>query len=349
MCARRVCALAGACFAFFLGAMPLRAQVVVGRVFGHGESEPIGGAVVLLTTESGARVRGVLTNAEGRFVLVAPEPGSYRLRAEMIGHRTAESSAFSVGRLPVVVDIALPVQPVPLEGVMVRAESRCAMGRERGAVTVAVWEEVKKALRSEEVGREADLYAFEIEETRNTRDPRTHRDSVIASRSRATARSPFRTLPAAELAASGYARVEGGRTVIYGPTPETLLSPEFEETHCFGLQGSGGRVGLFFEPVGGRDVTDVAGVIWVDAKTSELRRIEYRFTNVPDRLMAGRYAGSAEFQRMECGAWIISRWRLDVPANMAEARVTSIERLAAAPLSPPPSPPGTRSSPPPPE
>src|SRR5262245_10240199 len=65
-------------------ALPVKSQVVTGHIFGNSATEPIGGAVVILMTSSGERVRGVLSNDDGRFIIPA-SPGNYKLHAEMIG------------------------------------------------------------------------------------------------------------------------------------------------------------------------------------------------------------------------------------------------------------------------
>src|SRR5688572_20678564 len=111
-----------------LHAAPAAAQTVTGRILGDRESEPVVGAVVILIDAAGTPVRGVLTNEGGRFYLPAA-PGSYRIRAEMIGRKTVQSEVFTVGLLhPTVVELKLPTVPIQLEEVLVRASSRCETG-----------------------------------------------------------------------------------------------------------------------------------------------------------------------------------------------------------------------------
>jgi hypothetical protein len=305
---------------------PASAQVVTGRIVGDSNAEFIEGAVVVLMTASGERTRGVLTDQNGRFALRAPAPGTYRIHAEMIGRRTAASEKFELDAGTAVVNLALVSVPIQLEEVLVRAASRCATNGEMGVATVAVWQEIQKALRAEAVTREMALYQFAIERAQRTRDPNTF--EVIRNRvahGTAVAESPFRTLPASEIAENGYAKVIQGQTIIYGPTPEILLSPEFQDTHCFSLKQKKDRIGLVFKPLPDRRVTDIEGVLWVDAKSAELERLEFKFKHIPRDLVIGQYSGFAEFERIRGGAWMIGKWRMSTPVTVAEGLVTGYE------------------------
>ena len=313
-------------------AAPAAAQTVTGRILGDGQSDPVVGAVVILIDASGTPVRGVLTSESGRFYLPAA-PGSYRIRAEMIGRKTVLSDVFTVSLLrPTVVDLTLPTAPIQLEEVLVRAASRCESGPDVGVATLRVWDEVKKALRAETVTREHGMYEFAITTTRRTRDPITMQviDRTV-DEGRSVAVTPFRTLSPAEIAEDGYAReIDDEQTMLYGPNTEVLLSPEFEDTHCFSLKRDDDRLGLVFKPVPDRRVTDIEGIIWVDRTTAELQRLEFKYKRVPTGLAMGRYAGFLEFQRLEGGAWIIGRWQLNTPVSMAESEVTSLEPVRTA-------------------
>jgi hypothetical protein len=310
-------------------AAPAAAQTVTGRVVGDADSEPIRGAVVTLLSTSGERLRAVLTNASGAFQIQAA-PGSYRLRAEMIGRTTSEVEVV-VGPAPVSVRLALPYAPIPLDGLLVEAETRCKVPAEAAALTLRVWEEVQKALRAESITRELGIYEFDIQRTRQTRDPATmQRISKTVLQGKSVAQQPFSTLPPEEIAESGYAKVVNGQTMIYGPTTEVLLSPGFQETHCFSLRRARGRpdqIGLQFKPISGRKVTDIEGTIWIDDQTAELRRLEFKYKRVPSDLALGSYTGFAEFQRLEAGAWIIGSWELNTPGVVEAAQVSALEPI----------------------
>ena len=314
-------------------AAPAAAQSITGRVVGDDASQPMRGALVTLLDASGQRVRSVLTNASGMFSIAVPGPGTYRLRAEMIGRRTTESEVTVGAGNPDVVQLALAFEPIRLDGVTVTAASRCSTKAEAAEATIRVWDEIKKALRAESVTRELAIYEFEITRARRELDPNTMRvlyESETKGKSVAT--SPFTTLSPKEIADDGYARPAGGGAMkIYGPNTEVLLSPEFEETHCFSLkEGSRsreGQVGLVFKPVDGRKVTDIEGVLWIDASSVELQQLEFKYKRIPYGLARGAYTGLVNFQRLEGGAWIIGHWRLTTPVTEEEAEVSSLEPL----------------------
>src|SRR5690606_3799401 len=144
---------------------------------------------------------------------------------------------------------------------------------------------------------------------------------------------PFTSLPPEEIERAGYVREEGGETNIYGPNTDLLLSDAFQRTHCFALtedEGRPGEIGLTFEPVEGRELPDIEGVLWVDAATAQLRTLEFEYRNLPGTLVEGDYTGRADFQRLGSGHWIIREWRLTSPAREEAAEVVTVERVEGA-------------------
>jgi hypothetical protein len=81
-------------------------------------------------------------------------------------------------------------------------------------------------------------------------------------------------------------------------------------------------VGLAFEPVGGGDVPDVEGVLWMDAATAELRTLEYKYVRYAPAEGAG-VGGKLEFRRLPNGGWIIPRWRILMPV-VGQAPVAAV-------------------------
>lgn len=74
-----------------LSAQAVGAQTVQGQLVEEGTGSPIAGALVLLLNEDGKTAARVLTDEGGRFLIRAPAPGLYRLRADRIGFRSAQS------------------------------------------------------------------------------------------------------------------------------------------------------------------------------------------------------------------------------------------------------------------
>lgn len=312
------------------------AQTIRGRVMDSATDRigtPINGAVVVLLDSAGGRLRGALSGADGRFVIRATSPGSYRLRAEMIGRRSVESMVFTVAAEIDVPTLVMPPEPIQLAGLDVESARRCALPDRAAHATHVVWEEAQKALRAESIVREAALYRFHV--ARHERRLDVDAENILEERTRYLIQidvDPFSTLPPDVLARDGYVHEDGdGETYIYGPSTDVLLSTAFQDTHCFVLRkhkDRPGLIGLGFEPVPGRRLADIEGVLWLDEASAELRTLEFRYRNIPDRLLRGEYTGFAQFQRLDSGAWIIERWWLRSPATATRRRVTSIREEA---------------------
>ncbi|MBA2670342.1 MAG: carboxypeptidase regulatory-like domain-containing protein, partial [Gemmatimonadetes bacterium] len=139
---------------------------------------------------------------------------------------------------------------------------------------------------------------------------------------------PFRSAAAAaELMQVGFVQQVGDSVVYHAPAAHVLLSDEFLDGHCFSVRRATdrpGMIGLAFEPMSRRrHIPGVAGVLWLDESTAELRQMEYHYTRFPPA-PAGRFAvapdpsgfgGSLDFDLLENGAWIVSAWRLLVPSR----------------------------------
>jgi hypothetical protein len=79
-----------------VSARTVTSQTVQGQLTDPSTGETVEGALVLLIGEEGSEVGGYLTNQAGRFIIQAPGPGTFTLRAERIGYATIESEPFSL-------------------------------------------------------------------------------------------------------------------------------------------------------------------------------------------------------------------------------------------------------------
>jgi hypothetical protein len=130
-------------------------------------------------------------------------------------------------------------------------------------------------------------------------------------------RVPFESLPTTELLESGFLQRDGAELVYYAPDANVLLSDEFLDTHCFRLSARdevNSVIGLGFEPLGTRGrVVDIAGTLWMDDGTAELRWLEYSYTNMDSDFGSTQASGRVEFQRMPSGTWIVPEWWIQMP------------------------------------
>ncbi len=311
---------------------PAWAQAVRGHLVEEGTETPIDGAFILLLDKNGREVARALSDERGHFSVQAPAPGLYTLRADRIGYQSTHSPLLELGPFATrEYRLAAPVVAVQLAGLTVEAERRCLLRPEEGLETARVWEEARKALAAARWTDEQRLFSFRLHRYTRVLDPNTL--VIQEERSDSTWRAggaPFVTPAVDDLVANGFVQRTPAGQAYYAPDAEVLLSDAFLDTHCFGLQSAEretGLIGLTFKPVGGRDVTDVEGVLWLDEASAELRHVEYRYAGL--RLsrhmeaMQSRFGGRLEFERLPTGAWIIRRWWIRGPIREPGGGYTS--------------------------
>jgi hypothetical protein len=295
----------------FLAAAPLTAQTVHGVLVDEA-GRPVDGTVVGLYPAGGGRARaGGLTDQEGRFSLAAPAPGRYVVRAERVGYQPAVAEVQLAAGETAEVRLATAVRAFVLAPVQVTADARCVVRPGAGLRAYELWQQAAVALRATELVEDQELVEYTITTYRRNSAIsgfRRRRDPPQRVRGQ-----PFETLSPAGLAAHGYQRERGDTTTLYGPDAAALLSDEFQDTHCLYVQAEGGRrgeVGVAFEPVADRGTVDIRGTLWLDARTGELRNVEYEYTGLSSGSRHSPSGGRVEFQRLPSGAWIVSRWHI---------------------------------------
>ena len=294
---------------------PAAAQPVVGIVVEAGTGLPVSGAMVVLFDDDGARVDRMLTNAAGRFTLDPPLPGPHYITVERIGYRNMTTPRFDPASSRELMTIEVPVEAILLRRLDVTAGRRCEMRPEEGRATAQVWEEVRKALAAEAWTREAGLYRYTL--LRFERRLDRYAENVISDVSQIDEdrEAAFSSVAIETLAEKGFVQAEGdSMTVYYAPDAEALLSDPFLDTHCFGLTDEAeGLIGLTFEPIQGRQVPEIVGVLWLDEATAELDRLAYRYVNLLRSSEIGEPGGEVHFVRLPNGAWIVRQWTIRMP------------------------------------
>ena len=140
-------------------------------------------------------------------------------------------------------------------------------------------------------------------------------------------RQPWSALSADSIRRFGYAIPSpGDSTTFYAPGLETLASPAFIADHCFHLQASpdAKTIGVAFTPARTRrDVPEIAGTLWVDRASAELRSLEYHYVGLPNMPSEAldRVGGDMEFARMRGGGWVISAWDIRMPLLASEVNL----------------------------
>jgi hypothetical protein len=118
---RRAAAVGTALLAGSLFASPLSSQVVQGRVVDAVSGEPVAAASVeLLAGQEEVQVH-VSSGDDGRFMLRARSPGTFRIRSGRIGFQTVTTPPFDLVRdeEPLEVEVLLGVEAIPLAPLVV--------------------------------------------------------------------------------------------------------------------------------------------------------------------------------------------------------------------------------------
>ncbi|MFI5228188.1 MAG: carboxypeptidase regulatory-like domain-containing protein [Gemmatimonadales bacterium] len=312
------------------GATTARAQTVRGLVV-DAAANPVPGVVVLLvdTTARGSVAARALTNDRGEFRLAAGVVGSYRIRTMRIGYRpvSSEPVALHAGET-LERRIVLSSVRLVLDTVHVVDRSACRTTGDSGLATFAIWEQVRTALTATLLTSSAGgIEATTIRYAR-TLDARMRRVRDQQARiSSDYVRQPWRALTADSIRRFGYAIPSpGDSTTFYAPGIETLASTTFIADHCFHLQASTDprTIGVAFTPAPSRrNVPEIAGTLWVDRASAELRSMEYHYVNLANMPADAveRSGGDMEFARMRGGGWVISAWDIRMPLLIEEVNL----------------------------
>ena len=287
---------------------------------------PVRGALAALIAPDGNTVVERLTDDSGFRILTAT-PGSYKVRIRRIGYEPFISSPISVpyeGELKIAVSGA----QVSLATVVVTAGSQCRHTEVDQRAIGQLWEEISKALLGADLARTDFSDLGWIKVYKKEVGSRGKLVSLDTSLRKVGDARPFAASDPRTLATRGFVR--GNLTVgweYFAPDEKVLLSREFADTHCFSIVRDKKRsreVGVGFEPSPERKVGEVAGVIWLDEQSAELREIVFRFVNIGE-VSRFKPGGTVHFRRLPSGAWIVDDWKLTFP--VLELSVGSLERL----------------------
>jgi protocatechuate 3,4-dioxygenase beta subunit len=304
----------------------LAAQSVRGTVVARGDSAAIPGAVVLLMNSADSAVARALTNERGDYRLIAPAPGTYRIRTLRIGFRPVLSDAIDlVAGQEVTRRFSFAEIPFAMDTVRVVGANACR-GRADSAMTVfAMWDQVRTALTAAQLTALDRSFASTVVRFDRVIDP--VRDKVTKQTAKLqtqfTAR-PWVTIAPDSLRRVGYVVTDAeGYVTYYAPDLDVLLSDAFIVDHCFRIVSARdtAMAGLAFEPTRDRgNVSEIRGTLWLNRKTSELHDLEYRYVNISKAQADGRAGGAMTFVRLTNGAWMIKRWDIRMPVQEAYTR-----------------------------
>jgi hypothetical protein len=262
----------------------------------------------------------VLTNEIGEYAARAPGPGVYRLTAKRIGVQrfASDEIVLDVGETQRL-DIALEASLYVLPEVRVATTGVCVLRQDQRSRVASLWDEARTALTAAQISLRDRLFQAHMSRYIRQLDPKSLR---VLEESRAELRGvmdrPFTSLSGDSLSKVGFwYAVDENYSVYHLPDADVLLSAAFQRDHCFstvdGSRDRRGFVGLRFEPVANRQLGDIEGTLWLDARTFELRFVEFRYTRLAEFQGSELIGGELHFARLPSGAWIVRRWFVRMP------------------------------------
>jgi hypothetical protein len=309
------------------------AQSVRGLVKEQVTGLPLAGVLMTLTGDSAGApaVATVLTNDLGAYSIRAPQPGRYRLGAKRIGVRRFESEGLELAASQDIErDVELEALVYQLPTVVVHSDPLCVRRADQSGQIASLWDEASTALTATQVSLRDRMVRARV--VRYTRDLDAQSLRVEAERARrqtdGVIERPFVSLSGDDLSRNGYWRMLPDDSIAYyAPDATVLLSTAFARDHCFSVANGraerAGLTGMAFEPKSGRDVPDVRGTIWLDARTFELRLVEFRYSRLPIASSNRHIGGEVHFVKLPSGAWIVGRWFIRMPRYDRNPRMRS--------------------------
>ena len=301
-------------------------QVVSGTVTESGSGQPIEGAMVVLLADDQVIAR-VLSAANGSFTMSVPQPGRYELRVDRIGYSRTFSGQFDLASGATIERrVETAFRPIALRGLNVSGARRCQLRPAVGLATATVWEEARKALAAATWTSEREVYRFAW--VRYVRELNPGAERILGeerTRRRGFTPQPFVSVDLDTLAAYGYVREQGGQVLYSAPDATVLLSESFLGGHCFSLERKteDGQqfVGLRFEPVEGRRLPEVEGVLWLDEESGRLTTLDYEYVNLGRvaAVLGDDASGRMIFRELPNGTWIVEEWSIRMP-RLVEVR-----------------------------
>lgn len=297
-------------------AAPLAAQAVDGTASAAGE--PVGYALVLLVDSAGREVGSTLSDAEGRFTLRAPAPGSHRVAVRRVGQRTWLSELVILGTAAQPLSLDLPDQPVRLPDLRPEATGRCRVRPALGAATTALLDAARTGLGVAEATTRLGSIHVRLETRLRFLDPALAVQSEEQDTATGRLDWPFGAPAPDSAAVEGFVGpLQDGVRDYYGPDARLLGADWFLDSHCFDLvlpEAPGDTlVGVAFQPEQSSPRADLRGTLWLDRRTLGFLRLEFRWTGLGAWVPSEAAGGDLGFAPLPGGGVLLDRWWVRVP------------------------------------
>lgn len=285
----RTAAVCAAVALYPCGAIAQHATIV-GRVTVLGTDVPLGYSVIGFSPDG----REQFTDVDGRFALRSVRAGRVRLWAKHIGHTPLDTTLDIAANDSVTLRLELPLVSIQLPTVYTLAKECTHPGESSpalGAALAALFEQVKQnAERNRLLARS---YPFEVDIERKITKPEPALearfvafDTVRRASQREWQYAPGRLLGTREYTAGVFG---GVWTTVTIPELSDFADETFLKFHCFDYSGVEAVDGdtllrVDFIPAATVHEPDVAGAIFLDAKTYQIRMTFISLVNLTKTL-----------------------------------------------------------------
>jgi len=294
----------------------LAAQEVRGRVVDAETETPVAGAMVVAVDAAGEPRARTLSDDAGDFVLSLPttlEVAGYEV--VRIGYATQPFAAdvLSQGELAV---LRIVTAPIEIEGVGVVADNLCGDALVGGGLAYDAWLEVRKALEMTRLTQSDRSLSFEAQTISRILDPEslTERERNVSAR-RMRGETPYYSLSEDQMTLAGWITLDDdGGLRYWAPDAAALLSPAFQEQHCFGAELRESEIVLSFTPNTRRPKPDIRGEVILDRESYHLEALRYEYTSLPlPDEASGLATGEVRFTSAPNGSWMVTDWWIRMP------------------------------------
>jgi hypothetical protein len=312
----------------------LLGQEVRGTVRDSASNQPLPNTIILVLDPSGRPAARSMTDAQGRFRVVAwagrptakaRAAANLRLRVLRMGFRPHEVPLAQVAG-GTSVDVLLSSFPINLEVVEVVAAPSCPKRPDRPAV-LTLLQQVRMALYANVLARSQNsatmtqlLYARRFDGDGGRISGQTVRTTVTTGRS-----EPFDAARSASVIdRQGFREDAEGRHGYLAPDAETLIDADFAENHCFRIMAPDRnrprQMGLGFEPAVREDTghIDIVGTLWVDTLSRVLRDLTFRYVGLDRQTRALGPEGRMTFRELSNGVVLVDKWSLRLASDRVE-------------------------------
>lgn len=292
-------------------ALPVRGQTINGTL--DFASSPPERVLLTLLNEDGRVVRSDVSAPDGSFHVDVGEEGDFRIRVERVGHRPVTSDVLRVRGSSTAVALEAPTREISLVFQADEYDLRCVRHPVGDDQLAEAWRQARTALRIAAWSQDAGQVVYDAVVHR--RDLAPDGRTVVFEPEPREVQDAVRLTPRldpSDVVGGGFVvdRGEEGYR-FYMPDPSVLVSEAFLDSHCFRLRQDGGPalVGVAFEPMPGRSVPDVGGVLWLEAATGRLLVMEFGYRELDLPVDLASSGGRVVFHQLPDGTWITpERW-----------------------------------------